>query len=187
MRTTVSRQALSSSFVLFLGILAPATLAQTNTANPVLHIKRFGRVNASYYRGAEPTQHEFANLAALGIRTIVDLKNDGIRRESAIVRQSALKFYSIPMSTSSAPSDDAVAQFLRIVDDPANGPVFVHCEGGHDRTGAMTAIYRITHDGWTVARAYGEMKQYGYDGALSGPALKDFVFNYARRHTPQKR
>jgi len=90
------------------------------------------------------------------------------------------------MSPSSAPSDDAVAQFLNILRDPANEPVFAHCEGGHDRTGALTAIYRMIHGGWTADRAYAEMKQYGYGGDIVGSALEEFVFNYARRLAPQK-
>jgi protein tyrosine/serine phosphatase len=154
---------------------------------PALQIKRFARVNESYYRGAEPRRHEdYERLASLGIRTVIDLKHEGIATESMIVRQLGMRFHSIPLSPSAAPSDDAVAQFLKIVTDPANAPVFVHCEGGHDRTGALTAIYRMTHDGWTADRAYREMKRYGYGSNIVGSALKEFVFNYERRLTPQR-
>ena len=165
----------------------PAWAAQQTATTPVVHIKRFGRVNPSYYRGAEPKRQDYESLASLGIRTIIDVRHEGMAAESAIVRRFGMRFHSIPMSPSSAPSAAAVAQFLTIVTDPANEPVFVHCEGGEDRTGALTAIYRMTHDGWTADRAYGEMKQYGYDGGIVRSALKEFVFNYARRLAPQPR
>jgi tyrosine-protein phosphatase SIW14 len=56
--------------------------------------------------------------------------------------------------------------------------VYVHCQGGKHRTGAMTAVYRITHDGWTADRAYAEMQHYKFGPALFHPALKNFVFTY---------
>jgi protein tyrosine/serine phosphatase len=120
------------------------------------------------------------------------MEHCGIADEAAIVQRLGMRFQSIPLSPTSAPSEDAVAQFLNIVTDPVNEPVFVHCEGGHDRTGALTAIYRMTHDGWTAERACREMKRYGYNSTLNRAgvndrgALKDFVFNYARRLVPQR-
>jgi protein tyrosine/serine phosphatase len=169
-----------------------ALAAQETDTRPAVRIKRFCRVNASYYRGADPNRQDYESLAAIGIRTIIDLKQDGIAAEAAIVQRLGMRFESIPMSSTSAPSEQVVAQFLTIVTDPANEPVFVHCEGGHDRTGALTAIYRMTHDGWSAARAFGEMKQYGYDSTITHGALKDrgalkhFVFDYGR-HLAQQR
>ena len=175
-----------------------ALAAQETDTRPAVRIKRFCRVNASYYRGADPNRQDYESLAAIGIRTIIDLKQDGIAAEAAIVQRLGMRFESIPMSSTSAPSEQVVAQFLTIVTDPANEPVFVHCEGGTDRTGVLTAIYRMTHDGWTAKRAVQEMRRYGYNsqiiaggkivpGALTDHgALKDFVFKYARRHASQR-
>ena len=181
-------------------LIVPHTVlaAQETDPPPAVHIKRFSRVNASYYRGAEPNGQDYERLASLGIRMVIDLKQEGIAEEAAIVQRFGMRFQSIPMSTTSAPSEDVVAQFLKIVTDPANEPVFVHCEGGTDRTGVLTAIYRMTHDGWTAKRAVQEMRRYGYNsqiiaggkivpGALiDHGALKDFVFKYARRHASQR-
>ena len=50
------------------------------------------------------------------------------------------------MTTRMVPTPDQIVEFLRIVNDPANQPVFVHCWGGRHRTGVMTAIYRMTSD-----------------------------------------
>lgn len=69
--------------------------------------------------------------------------------------------------------------FLRLVNDPANGAVYVHCKGGRHRTGAMTAAYRLTHDGWTAEQAFEEMLRYDFNGGFlgGGPAAqKKFVF-----------
>ena len=45
---------------------------------------------------------------------------------------------------------EEIAAFLNIVNDPASQPVYVHCVGGRHRTGVMTAVYRMTHDGITA-------------------------------------
>jgi len=83
-----------------------------------------------------------------------------------------MNFYRIPMTTSDRPSDAAVTQFLKLVKDAANWPVYVHCQGGRHRTGVMTAVYRMTQDGWNADRAYQEMKQYRFEGFPGHPVLK---------------
>ncbi len=58
--------------------------------------------------------------------------------------------------------DDDVLRFLRIVTDPARTPAFVHCNYGADRTGAMSAIYRVVVQGWPKDKAIHEMTQGGF-------------------------
>ena len=65
-----------------------------------------------------------------------------------------------------------------IVNDPASGPVFVHCVGGRHRTGVMTASYRMTHEGWTAERAFSEMIQYKFGADFLHPEFKGFVYSY---------
>jgi tyrosine-protein phosphatase SIW14 len=82
------------------------------------------------------------------------------------------------MTTTDRPDPQTTAQFLKIVNDPANEPVFVHCHGGRHRTGVMTAIYRLTHDGWTADRAYAEMNEYEFGKGFGHGALKEYVYDY---------
>jgi protein tyrosine/serine phosphatase len=82
------------------------------------------------------------------------------------------------MSTHEAPSADVIAKFLALVNDPANQPVYVHCIGGRHRTGVMTAIYRMTMDGWNSAKALAEMKQYKFGQDFLHPEFKQFVSTY---------
>ena len=143
-----------------------------------IRIDNFGMVNDHYYRGAQPTASDYQDLAALGVKTVVDLTFDGREDEKGLVEASGMKFVSIPLTTTDAPSGEAIARFLSLVNEPANQPVYVHCQGGRHRTGTMTAIYRITQDGWTPARAYEEMKQYRFEGFPGHPVLKKFVLGY---------
>jgi protein tyrosine/serine phosphatase len=58
--------------------------------------------------------------------------------------------------------EDYVVRFLNIVNNPANQPVLLHCKHGSDRTGMMTAIYRIVEQGWSKQDAIAEMTQGGF-------------------------
>jgi protein tyrosine/serine phosphatase len=143
-----------------------------------IRIDNFGRVNAKYFRGAQPQGRDYADLAALGVRTVIDLTMDGDQDEPAIVRAAGMQFHRIPMTTHETPSAEKLAQFLELVNNPANQPVYVHCQGGRHRTGVMTAIYRITEDGWTADRAFAEMKQYKFGADFLHSEFKDFVYAY---------
>jgi tyrosine-protein phosphatase SIW14 len=147
-------------------------------------IANFGKINDAYYRGAQPKPRDYAELARLGIKTVIDLTRDGESREPAAVAAAGMRFFRIPMTTTDRPDAAAVDQFLRLVNDPVNQPVFVHCQGGRHRTGVMTALYRLTHDGWTADRAFAEMRQYEFEkGFISHAVLKNFLYDFYRMAT----
>jgi len=160
------------------------------TAVPAIHIDNFGKINDHYYRGAQPRKSDYDALANLGIKTVIDLQSDGRDDEAGLVERAGMKFRRIPLTTTDRPSQGAIAEFLKLVNDPQNQPVFVHCAGGRHRTGAMTAVYRMTEDGWTADRAFDEMKQFNFEGFPGHPTLKQFVFDYhtdlARLHDAEK-
>jgi len=160
--------------LLALSLLLPA--AAQNLSN--VRIDNFGRVNANYYRGAQPEGRDYADLAALGIKTVIDLTQDGDASEPSIVQHTGLKFYRIPMTTHETPSEEKLVQFLKLVNDPANQPVYVHCQGGRHRTGVMTAVYRMTDDGWSADQAFAEMKKYKFGADFLHSEFKDFVYSY---------
>jgi protein tyrosine/serine phosphatase len=144
-----------------------------------IQIANFGRVNATYYRGEQPEGRDYADLAALGVKTVIDLQGDGTNYdEGRLVEKAGMKFVRIPMTTHASPTADQLAQFLQIVNDPAQQPVYVHCKGGRHRTGVMTAVYRMESDGWTAAKAFQEMKDYKFGADFLHPEFKQFVFAY---------
>jgi protein tyrosine/serine phosphatase len=165
--------------------LVGSAYAQTPAAPASIRIDNFGQVDATYYRGAQPEARDYPALATLGIKTVIDLTEDGRVDEQGLVERAGMKFYRIPMTTWDRPAEAVVKQFLTLVNDPANQPVFVHCQGGRHRTGTMTAVYRITKDGWNADRAYAEMKQYGFETLIGHPVLKKFVYDFAASFAAQ--
>jgi protein tyrosine/serine phosphatase len=165
---------------LILGSLLAVPAQARDGREPVagISIPNFGRINEHYFRGAQPKAHDYADLAALGVKMIIDLTRDGDASEPGNAQQVGLKFVRIPLTTTDRPASTAVDQFLKLVNDPANQPVFVHCQGGRHRTGVMTAIYRLTHDGWNADRAFAEMKEYEFAKGLGHGALKEFLYDF---------
>jgi protein tyrosine/serine phosphatase len=163
-----------SAALLTIALALPA--AAQNLSN--IRIDNFGRVNANYYRGAQPEGRDYADLAAIGIQAVIDLTQDGDSSEPSVVQHQGMKFFRIPMTTHETPSAEKLGQFLKLVNDPANQPVYVHCQGGRHRTGVMTAVYRMTNDHWTADRAFGEMKQYKFGADFLHSEFKDFVYAY---------
>jgi len=144
-----------------------------------VRIDNFGRISATYYRGAQPEAGDYADLAALGVKTVINLtSDDALAEEPTMVEKAGMKYVAIPMTTRIAPTSEQLDEFLKIVNDPANQPVFVHCVGGKHRTGVMTAVYRMTQDSWTSDQAFNEMKQFKFGAAMLHPEFKKFVYDY---------
>ena len=145
-----------------------------------IHIDNFGRIDATYYRGGQPKAHDYADLAALGVKTLINLTSDDRdANEEALAAKAGLQYVTIPMTTHAVPTAAELATFLGIVADPASQPIYVHCVGGRHRTGVMTAVYRMAHDGWSADQAFREMKQYKFGPDMLHPEFKQFVFTYA--------
>jgi protein tyrosine/serine phosphatase len=188
MHTNNNRLSAAATAILLgmsLVVPAPAGAAPINTNSSVeagtlgnIRIDNFGRVSATYYRGAQPAGKDYADLHAAGVKTVIDLTEDGEAQEAAIVQDLGMKFYRIPMTTHETPSPEKIHEFLTLVNDPSNQPVYVHCQGGRHRTGVMTAIYRMAGEGWTADRAFAEMKQYKFGMDFLHQEFKDFVMTY---------
>ena len=150
-----------------------------------IRIDNFGRLNPAYYRGAQPQGRDYADLAAIGIRTVIDLQADGDNSaEAGLVEAAGMRFYRIPMTTRVAPTAEQLALFLQVVNDPAQQPVYVHCKGGRHRTGVMSAVYRLEKDGWTADQAFREMKEYDFGLDFLHPEFKQFVYTYRIHDEP---
>jgi protein tyrosine/serine phosphatase len=169
--------------VLFVQVLVTHGQSVTPTAG----IENFGKVNDNYYRGSQPVVNQFAELKKLGIKTVIDLREDSLKDSGNMARAAGLQYINIPLTTKRASTSEQTEYFLRLVNDQTNWPVFVHCKGGRHRTGEMTAIYRITRDGWNAEQAYDEMKKYDFEDSFFYPrSLKRYVFSYYERFAAQK-
>jgi tyrosine-protein phosphatase SIW14 len=180
-----SKRLAAAGVLLLLTLTGVITSAQKAIAPP--RIKNFGKVNDNYYRGPQPTKSHLVALKAMGVNTLIDLRRDYVPEEREWARQLGMNYFNIPLRSGRRATKEQTEYFLRLVNDPANGSVYVHCKGGRHRTGAMTAVYRITHDNWTAEQAWEEMKKYGFNdgsfgGLFGGPDdQRKFVFEFYKQ------
>jgi protein tyrosine phosphatase (PTP) superfamily phosphohydrolase (DUF442 family) len=175
-------------FALVVGCAAQEAATQA-TGVPVsaIRIKNFGQMDARFYRGAQPKEDDYKDLAALGIKTIIDLRDDPEQYERPLVESLGMRYVHIPMISKKYPTPQATGEFLKTVSDPATGKFFVHCAGGRHRTGAMGAVYRFEFYNWNFDQVYKEMKQFDFYTSWGHGAFKDFVKDYAARMQEQPR
>jgi protein tyrosine/serine phosphatase len=159
---------------------------------PDIKIKNFGQMDDRFYRGARPKEEDYKALAALGIKTVIDLTDNSKEYEQPAVEAAGLRYINIPMVDKSYPSMERANEFLKVVDDPSTGKFFLHCAGGRHRTGVMGAVYRFNHDHWNLDQVLAEMNQYDFNSGWGHGKQKDFVKDYwqqfqakqANEHSP---
>ena len=175
---------LASAFITVLA-LAVLVQAQSLAVAPAIKIKNFGQMDDRFYRGAQPKDIEdYKALAALGIKTVIDLTDESKDYEKPMVESLGMRYVNIPMVGKKYPTAEATAAFLKVANDPNTGKFYVHCAGGRHRTGAMGAVYRYEKYGWNFEQVYKEMKQYDFYTSWGHGAFKDFVKDYYGKMHP---
>jgi protein tyrosine/serine phosphatase len=143
-----------------------------------IKIKNFGQLDERFYRGAQPSVQDIKDLAALGIKTLIDLRDDPKGYEKQEAEALGLRYVNIPMSDSKYPKQENIDEFLKVASDPDTGKFYVHCAGGRHRTGVMGAVYRYNYYGWNYDQVYKEMKDFDFYTRFGHGAMKDYVQDY---------
>lgn len=143
-------------------------------------IRNFLQVTPQFCTGGQPRMEHFAKLKADGVKAVLNLRQPSEHRadeERAAVEAAGLKYFNIPVVFSN-PVDAQVDEFLKLTDDPANRPLFIHCTAAV-RVGAFWAIRRALRDGMSVDAALEEGKKVGL---VNAPHLEEFVRRYIETH-----
>lgn len=145
--------------------------------DPFVDIPNFYQVDERLYRGGQPKPEGFQNLKSLGIKTVISLRGEDEKtyNEKETLKALGISFFNLPMSVYTRPKDEQVISFLETVLNKNNQPVFVHCESGRDRTGAIVAMYRVVVSGLTIKQAYKEAKNMGFWPYRGEAELKNFI------------
>ncbi len=176
---------------IFVALFACATFASAQAALtapkafPNITIENFGQMDERFYRGSQPTEAEYKALKDFGIETVIDLRKDSEDYSKSTVESLGMKYVHIPMSGWTT-RDESVEEFLKQINDTANGNTYVHCAAGKHRTGLVGAIYRLENYGWDYDDAYREMKNYEYFSGLFHRKIKGYVKDYYKRFGAEK-
>jgi tyrosine-protein phosphatase SIW14 len=136
-------------------MVRPQTWAQPVVAAP---LENFYRVNADIYRSAQPEVKDLSAIKALGIRSVISLREH--HDDPKEFASAGLELYHYPMNAGKVSTDDLIAVLKLIWTAPK--PVLVHCQYGSDRTGFIMAGYRCAVMGWDVQESIRELRLGGY-------------------------
>ncbi|MFO7975326.1 MAG: dual specificity protein phosphatase family protein [Candidatus Hydrogenedentota bacterium] len=140
---------------------APAEERPTIWAHPIEMegVPNLYKVSDTLYRSAQPTAGGMRNLKEHGIQTIINVRSFHSDRDE--IGETGLRYEHIYMKPWH-PEKKEIVRFLHIVADPDRTPALVHCQHGADRTGFMSATYRMAIQGWTKEEALKELTEGGF-------------------------
>src|SRR5215217_8613247 len=142
--------------------------------------RNFLRVNKDFCTGGQPRLEHLEKLKAEGVKAIINLRQPSEHRaaeEEAKAKELGLRYFNIPVAFAE-PKDEQATEFLKITDDPANRPAFIHCTAAI-RVGAFWLIRRVLRDGWKFDDALAEAQKIGLREA---PHLIEFARKYIEKN-----
>ncbi|HEX3184996.1 MAG TPA: PQQ-binding-like beta-propeller repeat protein [Pyrinomonadaceae bacterium] len=148
-------------------------------------IRNFLRVNEQFCTGGQPRLEHLEKLKADGVKAIINLRQPSEHRaaeEEAKAKELGLRYFNIPVVYRD-PKDEQVDEFLKITDDPANRPAFIHCTAAI-RVAGFWLIRRVLRDGWKFEDAEAEANKIG--NLREGAHLVEFAKKYIETHQKQK-
>ncbi len=117
------------------------------------------RITPLLYRSEQPTAAGMKNLEKMGIRTVINLRyfnhdEDEVKGTNLRTERTKILTWRI--------DDEHVIEVMRMLKQTENGPFLIHCQHGADRTGLMSAMYRILEQGWSKEDALRELTEGGF-------------------------
>jgi tyrosine-protein phosphatase SIW14 len=106
-----------------------------------------------------------------------DIQEEAFAREYGVkyLRLSPKKWES---DTGEPPVMDNIRQYFKLMGNPDNFPVLVHCFAGIHRTGSYCALYRMEFEKWTNEKAISELRRLGYDQLETEKDVYKFLKEY---------
>ncbi len=139
---------------------SPAPARDAEWATLVDRASNLHRVGPDFYRSARLSRAELPLLATLGIKTVINLRH--FHADGDVLKETGIKMVRVPVNTWAISDQQVVATLKAIRAAEREGPVLLHCLHGADRTGMMTAMYRMVFQGWSRERAIDELHRGGF-------------------------
>jgi uncharacterized protein (TIGR01244 family) len=159
--------------LLLLGDELPATVDPAAIPN-------YTRVRPGLAVAGKPSPAALAHLKEQGFKTVIDLRqeSEGLADEKASVEGQGLRYVSVPMTSATFSLADAL-KVKGVLDDPASGPVLLHCAAAN-RAGGVFAVIEAK-SGKSLEQAIEEGKKAG----LKSDAMVEAVKRVLAEPTPK--
>jgi len=146
-----------------LGAIVIVAKVKAQDAEIMIPIKRFAEVDANLYRGAQPDEAGFRALKEMGIKRIINFRSerDLAAEEKALVEKLGLEYINIPWTIYSFYNHSVFERFFESLKDKDTAPIFFHCKRGSERTGVISAAYKIKFKDYSLREAIKDTR--GFD------------------------
>lgn len=151
-------------------------------------IRNYTRIDEFVARGGQPKKpSEITDLKNDGVGLIVNFRTLGLPmidfNEAEEAKKNGIKYVSMPMVSKIGPKEEDLATFSTLMEETrqTKGKAFIHCAWGKDRTGIMSAFYKLKYGLDNLGNCITEMLSRGHDPNQHPnliPQLKDI----AKRH-----
>jgi protein tyrosine/serine phosphatase len=121
------------------------------------------QVEKNFFRSAQPDATGFKGLSTIhGVRTVISLR--AFNSDEPLAAGLNLTLERVRINTWNIKRKDVVTALQDLRRASRDTPVLLHCQHGADRTGMITALYRILYQGWSKVAALDEMQNgmFGY-------------------------
>lgn len=120
-------------------------------------IYNFLQYDESLLTSGQPTEAQFAQIAAAGVQAVINLalptSDNALRDERATVEALGMEYVHIPVIWE-APTRANLNAFMDAMDARREQRLFVHCAANY-RVSCFVALYRILRLGWQPGAALG--------------------------------
>lgn len=128
-------------------------------AQPVAAQYNLYQMSPTLYRSALPDSAAQPLLEKLQVGTVINFLPES---DASWLQTPGITQIQLPYRTNHVDDADVIAALRAIQTAQTHGPVLMHCKHGSDRTGLMSAMYRVVVQGWSKEDALKEMTQGGF-------------------------
>lgn len=126
--------------------------------------ENFGPVINKIYRSSFPQPPNFAFLKTLNLKSVLCLiPEEYPKTHEEFFEKEGIKLFQMGMSGNKEPfvkiSSDLVTEALKIVMNPDNQPILIHCNRGKHRTGCLVGVLRRLQ-GWSLTIIFDEYRKF---------------------------
>ncbi|WP_035057802.1 dual specificity protein phosphatase family protein [Andreprevotia chitinilytica] len=158
----------AASLLLLAGLAAPTSAqnatdtrpAQWAQAVPDAPVNNLHRITPKLYRSAQLSKTDVAQLQKLGIKKVISFR--AFHSDDEILAGSKIAMQRIPINTWNIRDEDMITALKALRNVDREGPILIHCQHGADRTGLVSALYRVVYQGWSKQQALDELQNGGY-------------------------
>ena len=159
-------------------VILPGIMPAQDSESPIA-ARNFLWVNQDFCTAGQPTHQDLIRLKQKGVHSVLNLRttveDPGVAKEGAAVQALGLKYFHLPVDSNRL-TTKLGDEFLRIVSDESNRPLFIHCASAN-RVGAFWILHRVINHGWSLAKAEEEARKVG----LRSERLLEFARKYLKQ------